>query len=162
MKKIKIQIKSVLGKVLFEYEKENNTIKKTLERAIVESADLRFADLRFANLRSANLRSANLESADLRFADLRFADLRFANLRSANLRSANHLDKASYVPMFCKWSFGFTKGLIQIGCESKSIEDWDMFFKSKNVIETERDTPEFKQIEAVYKGLKAYSKHLSK
>ena len=28
-KKIKIQIKSVFGYVLFEYEKENNTIKET-------------------------------------------------------------------------------------------------------------------------------------
>ena len=30
---IKLQIKSVFGKVLFEYKKENNTIKKTLEES---------------------------------------------------------------------------------------------------------------------------------
>ena len=34
--KIKIQIKSVSGKVLFELEKENNTIKETLEQSVKE------------------------------------------------------------------------------------------------------------------------------
>jgi hypothetical protein len=33
MAKIKIQIKTMLGTVLFEYEKENNTIKDTLVKA---------------------------------------------------------------------------------------------------------------------------------
>jgi hypothetical protein len=88
--KIKIQIKHYLtGSVLFEFEKENNTIKDTVTEAIKQKADLSFADLRSADLRSANLRSADLRSADLRFADLSFADLSFADLRSANLRSAN-------------------------------------------------------------------------
>ena len=107
--KIKLQIKSVFGKVLFEFEQENNTIKDTLEEAIksyadlrsadlssadlrsvnLRSADLRYADLRSADLRSADLRSADLSSANLRSADLRYADLRYADLRSANLRSAD-------------------------------------------------------------------------
>ena len=50
--KIKIQIKSVFGKVLFELEKENNTIKETLEQSVKENA----------NLENANLRNANLEN----------------------------------------------------------------------------------------------------
>ena len=61
--KTKIEIKSVFGKLLFEYESENNTIKKTLEKAISSYADLRYADLR-----SADLRSADLRSTDLRYA----------------------------------------------------------------------------------------------
>ena len=48
--KIKLQIKSVFGKVLFEFEKENNTIKDTLEEAIKSYADLSYADLRYAKL----------------------------------------------------------------------------------------------------------------
>ena len=120
--KVKIQIKSVFGKLLFEFEKENNTIKDTLLEAIRQGAnlygaDLRSADLRSANLgsanlyganlcsanlRSADLRSANLYGANLYGADLRSADLRSANLygadlRSANLRSAN----LGYVPINC-------------------------------------------------------------
>ena len=50
MEKLKIQIKSVLGKVLFEYEKERNTIKDTLEKAIENNANLYNANLYNANL----------------------------------------------------------------------------------------------------------------
>ena len=35
--KIKIEIKSVFGKVLFALEKENNTIKDTIEEAVYNS-----------------------------------------------------------------------------------------------------------------------------
>lgn len=38
---IKIQIKSIFGSVLFEYSKENNTIKDTLCEANLCGADLR-------------------------------------------------------------------------------------------------------------------------
>ena len=101
MKKVKIQIKSVFGKLLFEYESENNTIKKTLEEANLRYADLRsanlsyadlsYADLSSANLRSADLRSANLRSANLRYANLSSANLRYADLRSADLKKIKHL-----------------------------------------------------------------------
>ncbi len=87
--KIKLQIKSVFGKVLFEFEKENNTIKDTLEEAIKRSANLSFANLSFANLSYADLRSANLRYANLSYADLRSANLRSANLSYANLSFAN-------------------------------------------------------------------------
>ena len=53
--KVKIQIKSVFGKVLFELEKENNTIKDTIVEAIKQGANLYGADLYGADLRSANL-----------------------------------------------------------------------------------------------------------
>ena len=83
--KIKIEIKHYLtGAVLFEFEKDNNTLRDT----IVE-ANLREANLRGANLREANLRGANLYGADLREADLYEADLREANLREADLYEAN-------------------------------------------------------------------------
>ncbi|WMI43575.1 pentapeptide repeat-containing protein [Parabacteroides distasonis] len=91
---IKIQIKSIFGSVLFEYSKENNTIKDTLCEANLcganlRGADLREADLREANLREANLCEANLRGADLREANLCGADLRGADLREADLREAN-------------------------------------------------------------------------
>lgn len=35
--KIKIDIKSIFGEVLFSFEKENNTIKDTLEEANLRS-----------------------------------------------------------------------------------------------------------------------------
>jgi len=87
--KVKIQIKSFWGKVLFEYEKVDNTIKETLLEALKSDADLSDANLRGANLRGANLRGANLSGANLRGANLSGADLSNANLRGANLSGAN-------------------------------------------------------------------------
>ena len=107
--KIKIDIKSVFGNVLFSFEKENNTIKDTLVEANLKDADLgnaslegadledaylrgaylRGAYLKGANLEYANLRNANLEYANLGNANLEYANLRGANLRGANLRGAN-------------------------------------------------------------------------
>ena len=46
--KTKIQIQSIFGDVLFELEKENNTVRDTLEEAIRNSANLDSADLRSA------------------------------------------------------------------------------------------------------------------
>ena len=87
--KIRIDIKSIFGNVLFSFEKENNTIKDTLEEANLRGADLSQANLVGANLRFANLEGADLRFANLRGADLRGADLRFANLRGADLNQAN-------------------------------------------------------------------------
>ena len=56
--KTKIEIKSVFGSVLFSFEKENNTIKDTLQEAVRQAANLGGADLRDANLRGADLGDA--------------------------------------------------------------------------------------------------------
>jgi len=86
---IKIQIKSIYGSILFEYEKSGNTIKGTLLEALKSDADLTGADLRGADLRGADLRGADLTGADLTGADLRGADLRGAYLTGADLRGAD-------------------------------------------------------------------------
>jgi len=95
--------------ILFSYEKEDNTIKDTLEEAVrkgaylnsaylsgadlrdaaLSNAELRGANLRDAALSNAELRGAALSNADLYGADLRGADLRGANLHGADLRGAN-------------------------------------------------------------------------
>ncbi|KKN59955.1 hypothetical protein LCGC14_0537050 [marine sediment metagenome] len=116
MKTLKIQIKSfvverVKVKVLFEYKCTDNTVKKTLEKAVDEKVDLSFADLRFADLSSAylvfaKLRFAELREADLSSANLSFADLRFADLHSADLRSTDlSFAKLSHA------TFRFAKGI---------------------------------------------------
>ena len=157
---IKIQIKSVFGKLLFEYEKENNTLKDTLLKALEERANLEGADFRDANLEDADFRDANLEDANLEGANLYGANLEGANLYGANLRDANFRDaknkELATLPIFCKWSFGIKGNKIKIGCKEKTIEDWDSFFASNDVYSTQRNTEDFKQIEAVYNALKAY------
>ena len=87
--KIKIDIKSIFGEVLFSFEKENNTIKDTLEEANLRGADLGGANLRGAELEGADLGGANLRGAELEGANLRGANLGGANLEDANLGSAN-------------------------------------------------------------------------
>jgi len=58
--------------------------------------------------------------------------------------------------MYCKWSHGIIDGKIKIGCKVKTIEEWEAFLNSDEVIETPRNTPEFKQIEAVIRAHIAY------
>ena len=131
-----------------------------LSGADLSDADLRDANLSDADLRDADLRDANLSGADLRGADLSGADLRDANLRYANLSDANlsgaDLRGATKVPMYCKWTHGITDGMVHIGCEKRTIEEWDNFFASDEIIQTERNTEEFKQIQAVYNAYKSY------
>ena len=86
---IKIQIKSIYGSVLFEYEKENNTIKDTLCEAVKKGAYLRGADLRGAYLSGADLSGAYLRGAYLSGADLSGAYLSGAYLSGADLSGAD-------------------------------------------------------------------------
>ena len=53
--KTKIEIKSVWGSILFEYEKENNSVKDTLIEAVKRDANLRGAYLDGAYLGGAYL-----------------------------------------------------------------------------------------------------------
>ena len=104
--KTKIEIKSIFGNLLFEFEKGNNTVKDTLLESIKIGANLSYADLRGADLSGANLRGANLSSADLRganlsYADLSYADLSGANLRGANLSGANYNELSSFLLSQC-------------------------------------------------------------
>ena len=88
--KIRIEIKNRwTGKVLFEYEKEDNTVKDTLIEAVKDGADLRDADLGGAYLGGANLRGAYLRGAYLGGADLGGAYLGGADLGGAYLGGAD-------------------------------------------------------------------------
>jgi hypothetical protein len=87
--KEKIEIKSVFRAVLFTYECENNTICKTVEKAISSGANLRYADLRYAYLRDSDLSGADLRDAELRYADLSDSDLSSADLSYADLSGAD-------------------------------------------------------------------------
>ena len=156
-----------------------------LEDADLSGADLRDADLRYSDLRNSSLENAcligaclknsylrysDLRYSDLRNVDLRNSDLRFAKLYRADLSGVNligtdlnavNLKDAIRVPIYCEWPFGITENKIHIGCEKRTIEEWDLFFASEDVIETKRGTKEFKQIEAVYNACKSYMQTLN-
>lgn len=63
--KTKIEIKDIFCNVLFTYECEDNSVKKTVEEAVKQDVSLCMADLRGANLRGADLRGADLRDANL-------------------------------------------------------------------------------------------------
>ena len=112
-------------------------------------------DYTMPNLVRANLDGANLDGANLDGANLDGANLVRANLDGANLDGAN-LVGANKLPIHCKWTHGITENKIHIGCEKRTIEEWDLFFNGNDIIETNRDTKEFKQIQAVFEAYKAY------
>ena len=85
----KIEIKTIWGDIIFTHEKENNTVKDTLQEAVKSGANLRGANLRGADLYGADLYGANLRGAYLRGADLYGANLYGAYLGGAYLGGAN-------------------------------------------------------------------------
>ena len=136
---VKIEIKSVLDELLFEFEKENNSIKETLNEARLQRADLQGADLQGADLHGADLQGANLQRA---------------NLHGANLQRAN-------MPIFSKWSFSIRDdNFLKIGCKEKTFDEWAVWFKSGAEYNTKRGTEEFRQIEAMFLAHKAYHEHI--
>ena len=84
----KVQIKSKSGIVLFELEKENNSLSYTIKEAI-KNISLEGANLEGAYLRGANLRDVDFKGTDLREVDLRGANLEGADLSSTDLRCAD-------------------------------------------------------------------------
>jgi len=98
-----IQIKNwKTFETIFELDKENNTIKDTVEEAVRRGVNLSHADFSCATLKGADLHgaklynasfaNANLEGANLRCADLTFANIIGANLSCADLSSADLRD----------------------------------------------------------------------
>ena len=114
---------------------ESGTIKEALLNAIKEGVDLSEADLSGADLSRVNLSGANLSGADLSGADLSGADL----------------------PIYCKWYVTIKDNTINIGCENKSIPEWeDWFNNSTEEFSTKRDTEDFKRIKAMFYAYKTY------
>lgn len=54
----------------------------------------------------------------------------------------------------CKWSVYYKKGIIRIGCKKKTVEEWDLFFASSEILETARDSLAFNQIYKTYRMAK--------
>ena len=167
----KITIESLFGNIIFEYKTKNNTLLKTLKEALKSGANLYGANLSGANLRSAYLsgaylrsaylRSANLSGADLSGANLSGANLSGANLSSANLSSANTTN--TKLPIYSKWNFSIQNENLNIGCKTKTFSEWKEWFEeSEEEFLTERNTEEFKRLQAMFYAYEAYYNFLNK
>ena len=177
MSKVKIEIKSWFsGDVLFEYESDNATMKKAVEAAVDDNADLSGANLRDADLSGADLRDADLSGADLsganlRDADLRDADLSGADLRDADLRDADLRDAAIYYSdsnfdvNYRKGYFLSLTNLEEIETEMhhdvKSCRRWSFTWKNVLRIKSWKLKPAAGSFEAVAKNASAASKAIA-
>ena len=110
--KTKLQIKSIFGKLLFKYEKEDNTIKETVIEAVKTGADLAGADLRRADLRGADLRGADLTGADGEKIKIKRAII-FTGLYRYVVIPFISKDDVKYVKM---------------GCFTRKLSDWESDF----------------------------------
>ena len=77
----KIEIKNrFTGKIIFEFSKENNTIKDTVEEAVRQKISLIGASLKGASLIGASLDYASLNDASLKGASLIGASYRSSSI----------------------------------------------------------------------------------
>jgi uncharacterized protein YjbI with pentapeptide repeats len=136
---MKIQIKTIFGKLLYESDAEN--IKEAVVKAVNDKIDLSDAYLSDANLSGANLSGANLSGANLSGANLSGANLRDANLSDANLRDANLsgadlrgadgekiiIEKIPIQVLTDTYNIIVFDAHMKIGCEFHSLADWWKF-----------------------------------
>ena len=140
---MKIEIKTLFGSVLFEYDCEENTILKTLIKAVEGKKDLTGADLTGANLRGADLggaylggaylTGANLTGAYLTGAYLRGADLTGAYLRGADLRENEKIQKAAvfsglYNYIVIPYITETGEKRVKMGCHNRTLVEWETDF----------------------------------
>lgn len=132
-----------------------------LDRANIENTQFQGARLKNASINDASVnRLTDFSNADLRGAFLIRVNLKGVSLKGAILNGAyitkTKINQAHKVGIYCKWTHGITDGKINVGCESRTAEEWKAFFKSDDIIETRRGAEEFTQIKAVVFAYIAY------
>ena len=143
---MKITIKNIFENVLFEHTCENNTLLKTLKEALKEDIDLKYVNLSGVKWSNTDLRGANLRSANLSGADLSGADTTSTKL-----------------PIYSRWVFSIENENLNIGCKSKTFSEWKEWFeKSEEEFSTERNTEDFKRLQAMFYAYEAYYNFLNK
>ena len=87
-----IEIKNLRGEILFACSSENNTILKTLEKAVRDGVNLAYADLRDVSFKGGRFKGGRFKNSDLRCSDFSGADFRRANFRGANCLGIDFTD----------------------------------------------------------------------
>lgn len=82
---MEITIKNTDGNIIFKYDCEDNTIKKTIKEAVKQNVYLSGANLSGANLKGVCLKDMNLNGVNLSKACLIGANFKNADLENANL-----------------------------------------------------------------------------
>ena len=147
MSKVKIEIKSWFsGDVLFEYESDNATMKKAVEAAVDDNANLRDADLRDADLSGADLSDANLSGANLSGAAIYYSDGNFdVNYRRGYFLSLTNLEEIE----------------TEMHHDVKSCRRWSFTWKNVLRIKSWKLKPAAGSFEAIAKNASAASKAIA-
>ena len=115
--KAKIEIKNrITGKILFEFETENNNVKKTLIEAVKISADLRGAYLQGAYLQGAYLQGADLQGAYLQ------------DIKILKTIVFTGLYKYIAMPIISEDN----KHYVRLGCYTRLVSEWENDFWNNN------------------------------
>lgn len=80
---MRIDIKKSNGDIIFYYECESNTMRKTVERAVSENVSLDSANLSREDFSGAKLAHAIFTNADIRESDFSRADIEYADFSGA-------------------------------------------------------------------------------
>lgn len=116
MSKIKFEIKNRwTGSILFEYEKENNTLKDTVTEAIKRGANLRGANLEGADLGGANLGGAYIYVSD---DEINITDIVKDFEQKSNIKITDTYINKNVIPT--RWNCFWRYGLII--CDYKTVE----------------------------------------
>ena len=70
--------------------------------------------------------------------------------------------KAIKINLYTKWQFLINRDtdIISIGCESKTISEWERFFANKETIELPADDRNYKKLASAFKVAVAMREHL--
>jgi hypothetical protein len=140
---LKIEIKCRFsGKVLFEHEQEENSVKITLEAGVKAGAYLDGAYLDGANLAGAYLARANLDRAYLDGANLDGAYLAGANLAGATYSEGVEIGNKPLFILGLTWPVYIFKTHIKIGCQIHTKQEW-LEFDDAVIAKMESRAPEF-------------------
>ncbi len=115
--KTEIEIKTIYGSLLFEFEKENNSVRDTVIEAVENKINLTDADLT-----GADLTGADLTGADLRGAYLSGADGEKIKIKKTAIFTG--LYKYLVIPFISEDDVKYVK----MGCFTRKLSDWESDF----------------------------------
>ena len=125
--KTKIEIKTIYGSLLFEFEKEKNTVKDTVIKAVKNKTYLTGAYLTGADLTGADLTGAYLTGAYLTGAYLTGAYLTGTDGEKIKIKKAavfTGLYTYIVVPFISEDDIKYVK----MGCFTRKLPEWESDF----------------------------------
>ena len=102
------------------------------------------------------LKEALKEDIHLKYVNLSGADLSNADLIGSDTTNTR-------LPIYSNWDFSIENDSLNIGCKTKTFSEWKKWFEeSEEEFSTERNTEDFKRIQAMFYAYEVYYNFLNK